>query len=61
MGHVFISYSHEDSEYVEKLEKKLIREGFDVWIDHRIDYGTNWPREIREAIDHLWLLVESRC
>ena len=26
MGHIFISYSHKDKEYVEKLEKKLIKE-----------------------------------
>ena len=40
MSHIFISYSHKDSEYVEKLEQKLIEEGFNVWIDHRIDYGS---------------------
>ena len=39
MGHIFISYSHKDKKYVENLEKKLLDEGFDVWIDHRIDYG----------------------
>ena len=51
MGHIFISYSHKDSKYVEKLEKKLIEEGFTVWIDHRIDYGTRWPIEIQRALD----------
>ena len=51
MGHIFISYSHKDKKYVEKLEKKLISEGFDVWIDHRIDYGDDWPEEIQNAID----------
>ncbi|MBT3336968.1 MAG: toll/interleukin-1 receptor domain-containing protein [Anaerolineae bacterium] len=51
MGHIFISYSHKDKKYVEKLEKKLIDEGFDVWIDHRIDYGDKWPEEIEKAID----------
>lgn len=51
MGHIFISYSHKDKDYVEKLEKKLIDEGFDVWIDHRIDYGTQWPKEIQKALD----------
>jgi hypothetical protein len=51
MGHIFISYSHKDKKYVEKLEKKLIEEGFDVWIDHRIDYGSQWPKEIQRALD----------
>ena len=40
MSHNFISYSHKDQKHVEKLEKKLIEEGFNVWIDHRIDYDS---------------------
>ncbi|MBN1450792.1 MAG: TIR domain-containing protein [Anaerolineales bacterium] len=51
MSHIFISYSHKDSKYVEKLEKKLIEEGFNVWIDHRIDYGSQWPKVIQEQLD----------
>ena len=51
MAHIFISYSHKDINYVEKLEKKLISEGFDVWVDHRIDYGSRWTKEIEKAID----------
>lgn len=51
MSHIFISYSHKDKKYVEKLEKKLIEEGFNVWIDHRIDFGSRWTAEIEKAID----------
>ena len=51
MSHIFISYSHKDKEYIEKLEKKLIEEGFDVWVDHRIDYGSQWPKEIQRQLD----------
>ena len=51
MGHIFISYSHKDKKYVEKLEQKLIDEGFNVWIDHRIDYGSRWTEAIENAID----------
>ena len=51
MSHIFISYSHKDKEYVEKLEQKLIEEGFNVWIDHRIDYGSQWTEAIENAID----------
>ena len=51
MSHIFISYSHKDSKYVEKLEQKLIEEGFNVWIDHRIDYGSQWPKEIQRQLD----------
>ncbi|MFZ5819420.1 MAG: SUMF1/EgtB/PvdO family nonheme iron enzyme [Chloroflexota bacterium] len=51
MSHIFISYSHKDKKYVEKLEAKLLEEGFNVWIDHRVDYGTKWPVEIQKALD----------
>lgn len=51
MSHIFISYSHEDRKYVEKLEQKLIEEGFNVWIDHHIDYGSQWTEAIENAID----------
>ena len=52
MSHIFISYSHKDRRYVEKLEGKLIEEGFNVWIDHRIDYGSQWTETIERAIDN---------
>ena len=51
MNHIFISYSHKDSKYVEKLEQKLIEEGFNVWIDHRIDYGDEWLKVIQKYLD----------
>jgi hypothetical protein len=51
MGHIFISYSHKDKKFVEKLEQKLLEEGFNVWIDHRIDYGFQWPKEIQKQLD----------
>lgn len=52
MGHIFISYSRDDSDYALRLTRRLIGEGFDVWIDERIDYGEDWEREIFEAIDN---------
>ena len=52
MSHIFISYSHKDSKYVEKLEKKLIEEGFNVWIDKkRIRFADAFPESISKAID----------
>jgi hypothetical protein len=48
---VFISYSHRDNDYVHKLQKALQGEGFDVWIDDRIDYGTEWPKVIQKHLD----------
>lgn len=51
MGHIFISYSHSDIEYAHKLQESLQNEGFDVWIDDRIDYGDEWPMVIQERLD----------
>jgi len=51
MGYIFISYSHKDKDYVHKLHEALSIEGFDVWIDDRIDYGHEWPKVIQEHLD----------
>jgi hypothetical protein len=51
MGHIFISYSHQDADYAQKLAKRLQEKGFDVWIDARLDYGSQWPREIQKQLD----------
>ncbi|MBN2117751.1 MAG: response regulator [Anaerolineales bacterium] len=50
-GHVFISYSHKDSDYTHKLAEEMERRNIPVWIDDRIDYGTRWPQVIQEKID----------
>ena len=52
MAHVFISYSHKDTEYAHKLAEELKRWGIEAWIDDdRIDYGSQWPRVIQESLD----------
>ena len=51
MPFIFISYSHKDSEYANRLADSLEAKGLDVWIDERIDYGETWPRKIRENLD----------
>jgi len=50
-GHVFISYSHKDSDYTHKLAEEMEGHNIPVWIDDRIDYGTRWPQVIQEKID----------
>jgi formylglycine-generating enzyme required for sulfatase activity len=57
MSHIFISYSHNDSEYAHKLAVALEHEGFTIWIDGRIDYGTAWPRVIQEKLDACAALI----
>ena len=51
MSYIFISYSHKDKEYVHRLQEALQNEGFDFWIDDRIDYGIEWPKEIQKQLD----------
>src|SRR5271157_1914031 len=51
MGHIFISYSHKDKECVHGLQEDLLKQGFNVWIDDRIDYGTRWPKVIQDHLD----------
>lgn len=51
MSHLFISYSKKNRAYARNLADALIQNGFDVWIDDRIDYGDNWERTMFKAID----------
>jgi hypothetical protein len=51
MGHIFISYSHKDTKYAHGLASHLKNMGFDIWIDERLDYGSQWPLEIQKQLD----------
>jgi formylglycine-generating enzyme required for sulfatase activity len=51
MGHIFISYSHKDTEYAHRFADHLQGMGFEVWIDERLDYGSTWPQEIQKQLD----------
>ena len=52
---VFISYSHEDEEWVERLQvhlKPLMqRSRLNVWDDTQLMKGVKWNKEIKKAID----------
>jgi hypothetical protein len=52
---VFVSYSHADREWLERLKrhlKPLVREGrLDCWDDTHIRPGDDWQQEIRTALD----------
>jgi hypothetical protein len=52
---VFISYSHADRKWLERLKrhlKPLVREGgLDCWDDTHIRPGDDWQEEIRTALD----------
>lgn len=51
MGHIFISYSHKDTTYAHGLADHLRTMGFDIWMDERLDYGSQWPLEIQKQLD----------
>ena len=52
---IFVSYSHKDKEWLERLQvhlKPLKRDGtIDLWDDTRIQTGDHWREEIRQAIE----------
>jgi TIR domain len=57
---VFISYSHADREWLERLQrhlKPLVREGLDCWDDTHIRPGDDWKQEIRAALDRAQVAV----
>ncbi len=51
MGHIFMSYSHKDTTYAHGLADHLRSMGFDIWMDERLDYGSQWPLEIQQRLD----------
>lgn len=48
---MFVSYSREDQGYVDKLDAAFATRQIPCWIDRDIDYGSRWPRVIKEHID----------
>ncbi len=52
---VFISYSHDDESYLDRLQKHLrphVRSGaLPVWVDRQIKAGDEWKKEIETALD----------
>jgi formylglycine-generating enzyme required for sulfatase activity len=61
MAHIFVSYSHKDTEYAHALARHLQEMGFEVWIDERLDYGAQWPQELQKQLDSCsaFLLIMS--
>ena len=52
--HVFVSYSHQDSEYLDRLQVHLSpfeRDGIDTWADTKIKAGQDWQHEIDAALN----------
>ncbi|MCK6437318.1 TIR domain-containing protein [Rivihabitans pingtungensis] len=54
MRQIFISYSHQDEAWKNRVVKQLrvlSRAGLDVWDDRRIAAGDDWHPEIQQAIE----------
>ncbi len=53
--HVFVSYSHKDERWLERLQTHLapLTQDYDLdlWDDTRLRPGSKWQEEIRNAVD----------
>ncbi|MCK6579169.1 MAG: toll/interleukin-1 receptor domain-containing protein [Anaerolineae bacterium] len=50
MAHAFISYAHEDADYVRRLVQALERRGIAAWIDDQIPKGALWAQSVIENL-----------
>jgi hypothetical protein len=59
MGAVFISYSHKDGEFVERLRQAMSSVGLSIWIDHEglLPGIINWDKAINTAIQEAAAVV----
>ena len=49
---VFISYSHRDSNFVDRLEAGLKASNFHTWVDRRdVEISQSWKKVLQDAID----------
>jgi tetratricopeptide (TPR) repeat protein len=52
LTNVFISYSHSDNDFVDRLEADLRQQGFGTWMDRLgLAGGHKWRRELQGALD----------
>ncbi len=60
MGHIFLSYSHDDKKEIDKLICSLESAGYKVWIDSEaIQFGQTWRKQIVEAIEESDVFILS--
>ena len=57
MNHIFISHSHEDTDFAEVCQTRLTQAGLTVWTDVGIRGGADWRKEIDRAIKDASALV----
>lgn len=49
---LFISYSQQNRDFVERLTSDLEKAGFDLWWDKKLEGGDDWELRLREEIVH---------
>ncbi len=55
---IFISYTHVDSAFVDRLDADLRAQGFETWVDReRLVAGLRWRRELQEAVERAQVLL----
>jgi TIR domain/Sulfatase-modifying factor enzyme 1/Domain of unknown function (DUF4062) len=57
---VFISYSHADQKWLDRLEEMLVplvRGGLDIWSDKQIEAGDDWRKEIEDQLSKATVAV----
>ena len=57
MADIFLSYSHQDSQIVNKVERALADRHVPVWSDQRIRAGADWMPEIEKALSEAKVFV----
>ncbi len=57
-NHVFVSYKHEEQDFVEMLIRQIQAAGFPVWVDtEQLRAGENWREAINYAIKDAFALI----
>ena len=61
--YIFISYSHSNSDIVASILEKLNSEGFRIWYDEGIEWGTEWPESIASHLKNceVFMAFHSRA
>src|SRR5689334_19670877 len=55
---IFLSYAKEDIDTVRRLKRRLVKDGFRVWMDeHDLLPGQDWDMSIRDAITNSGLVL----
>ncbi|MCA9884620.1 MAG: toll/interleukin-1 receptor domain-containing protein [Anaerolineae bacterium] len=58
MSHVFISYSHKDTEMMKIIRERLEDDGLIVWTDENLNWGTpSWVKSVEGAIRNASAMV----